>query len=333
MSKDKSFIMLYELTYPEVAASKLPVCCIQGYLWAGPDRRGTNAPHPGELFHAWKQDVKTMMQSTAGYKLVPQPVADMYIRLKDLSAPPKEEVVPALPASAKPLFPVSYTSISQFLTCPLQWAAAKKYKELPFVETEATRWGNRVHAACEAVLQRRATEEDLKLTEEVGATRFLEPFLAAGAEAEVELCLTKDLEVCGWKDFDVCWFRSKADVLIRTNEALKIYDWKTGSRFDKNHRDKADLFQLEVMFAVAAEIFPDAQTFDGRLIYLKEVPERQLAKLETPLTRAEIPEIWKKIRSYTDRMEAAWDSENFRAQPSGLCRNYCGYTKCPHCGK
>ena len=84
------------------------------------------------------------------------------------------------------------------------------------------------------------------------------------------------------------------------------------------------------MCAFAALYFPQAQTFDGKLLFLKH--DRVEPCFEKPITRAELKPILKDTLAQVARMQQAVDCETFVAKKSGLCRNYCGVTTCPHCG-
>lgn len=361
LPREQKTLLLHMLTFPEVLASKKPVSDACGYLVAGPDRRGANALHPSKLWLVWKRDVEA-----AGMKS-PVPVREWLARTRHLTHPPKGDdlniyssagpsifeaeiisggdvidldlntpAVPANPCSGKlanpPHFATSFSGMEEFLQCPYKWAAAKYYKVVPYEESEAAAWGNRVHKTAENYLLNaldggtRPVEADcLPLVK-----KYCDFFLASGAalHVEKEMCFTKDIKICGWKDWNTVWFRGKGDLLAIKNRKLTVADWKSG-------KTKDDLFQIEVMIAMADLYFGDLfDEADGKLIFVKEAdPKKALVGLPKPVTKADIPKIWEKIFAITRRMEEAWETANFRMQTNGLCKNYCGNIYCIHNGR
>lgn len=232
-----------------------------------------------------------------------------------------------------PRFTWSYSQLSTFLQCPARWAAEKYYKTVPYIESEAQKYGNLVHSALEHAVLGRATAAEQKLISDINAGKYvraLENVRSQGAEIHVEkeMCFTNKLKFCGWWDNSIVWYRGKADVLVVNRNKLTVWDYKTGAV-------KPDLLQLRMMCAFAALYFPQIEIFDGKLLFLAH---DKIEGLERPLTRAELKPILTEVISIVRRMEAAWESETFPCRKSGLCRpngrGYagCGNKACPHAG-
>lgn len=366
---EKYFTPLHTLTYPEVLESKVAVCCSRGVLWGGPDRRVFNAAlwlawqdevaviAKTERCKEIPKHVHEYFQATKGLRSAPkEPLYPTTQSLIDGKGIPGLDGVPygpeAIPGETgtqtmmqpakkllenPPRFATSYSGMKDFLNCPAKWAASKYFKTLPYIEGPEAKWGNRAHLAFENFLKGIDTPEDRGIVTEVGGEKYLGAILLAqknGAQlfVERELCFTKDLKQCGWKDWDTVWFRFKGDVILLQGNKATYVDWKTGKRFSKRGDDQADLFQVEVAWAVISLYHPEIEEFNGRLIYLQE-QEPAKAVVGAALKREDLQRIWKKIFDITGRMEQAWETENFRMQTSGLCRAHCGHKGCPHEGK
>ena len=282
-----------------------------------------------------QQSIETVLEMSAmraHVNIEPQgdpTVLDLGLNLDALGA------APITPATKKltnpPRFACSYSQMQSFLTCPRKWAAEKYFKSLKWVESEAQRQGNVAHKILENYLK------GLPLTD--AEKTLLEPWkkypnmilavVSAGGKLRVEheICFKKDRSPCGWWDNNTVWFRSKSDVFVVKDRVLHYFDWKHG-------RTKPDTMQIRFAIACADLAFGDEwDTATGKLVFLKEKdPKQAVQGLEKPITKADIPAIWAELYAITNRMESAWETETFRMQSSGLCRQYCGDKTCPHCG-
>ena len=322
----------HTMIYPAFAAAKQPVIDLTGHLIGGPDRKQDDAR---AKWLGWQKAI----QQAERLGQVPPNVMDYFQKTKHLAHPPKsgdldifgkhEIDVPKEDVIKKPFrLTWSWTALSTFNRCPQQWAAKYFYKTLKEEETEALRYGNAVHVAMERAVLGTHTPNDSGLIEGLNAAKYIKALEAArakGAEIHVEkeLCFDRKLGFSSWKDWDNVWFRGKADVLIVNGDKLTVWDYKTG-------KVKPEPEQVKLMCAFAALYFPQAQTFDGKLLFLKH--DRVEPCFEKPITRAELKPILKDTLAQVARMQQAVDCETFVAKKSGLCRNYCGVTTCPHCG-
>jgi hypothetical protein len=234
-----------------------------------------------------------------------------------------------LPASCvnkkgKP-FTWSPSAINDFITCPMKYAAARFYFTTPYVESEAMRLGTMEHKFLEDRIALKKPLPD-------GYTRgekfclALEKATANGGKliAEREMAISRDMKLVGWFDKNA-WGRCKIDVAAIVGDKCSAIDWKTG-------KPKDDMLQLKINICFLALAHPEINKFTGRYVWLK-TGEMTPKGDEGVFTREQIPDLWAEILGHTKRMEQAWRSEVFNARSSGLCRNWCDVTTCPHCGK
>jgi len=118
--------------------------------------------------------------------------------------------------------PVTYTFHRNYENCPRKAWHVNIARDLPKEDSEALRWGNQVHSAMEARIN--------KGTPLPAGMEKYEPFCHFGNfihKAEVMLGIRENGQPCGFFDSDV-WARGKADVVVCGVDALMIFDWKTG---------------------------------------------------------------------------------------------------------
>jgi len=134
-------------------------------------------------------------------------------------------MTPPVNAKNKP-FSWSYSADSDFRTCPFQYAHKRFYCTVPFQETDAIVYGNRVHKAAEMALKSMPHRDDEAFAP---VQKYVDFMLRSGYTpvAEMEIALTRDLKPTQWFSKDT-WLRIKIDVTLfdhKRTEA-KLYDWK-----------------------------------------------------------------------------------------------------------
>lgn len=213
-------------------------------------------------------------------------------------------------------FSWSYSALNDYKNCPSKYAHARFYCTLPFQETEALRWGNRVHKAAEMFLKG-VPHKDIDAL--LPVEEYVTAMLRSGCRltAELEITLTEQFKPTTWFAEDA-WLRAKLDVVIeKGNGAVGIYDFKTG----KNIRN--DPTQLRLNAAALSIVRHDYQLFDGSFIW---TAHKQVAKTNS-ITRKEIPSVWQEFLPAVEKMQKAWEDDNFPATPSGLCP-WCAVGNC-----
>jgi hypothetical protein len=89
----------------------------------------------------------------------------------------------------------------------------------------------------------------------------------------------------------------------------------------------ADTGQLELMSLMIFVLFPEIKEVRGKLLFV--VPNEVV---EGVYLRKDRKKMWADWLSKYSQLTAAYDNDVWNAKPSGLCRNYCPVTECPHCG-
>lgn len=199
----------------------------------------------------------------------------------------------------------SYTLLKAFEQCARQ--AQRRYitKDLPFEESDASRWGTRVHEAMEARLNGKPLPKEMQLHEAWFAD-------LTGAKAEVKLGVRRDWSPCGFFDKDV-WFRGKLDVLLLAPLMAIIIDWKTGKR-------REDPDELEIFAALLHAHHPRKRII-GWYVWLKDKAVGKLHDLSN--TEAKTAEITERMA----RAEYAIRTNHFPPNETPLC-DWCGLKTC-----
>lgn len=211
-----------------------------------------------------------------------------------------------LNAKGKP-FSWSYSALNDYQNCPLRYAHNRFYCTTPWQDTEAIRWGNRVHKAAELTLKGKPHQdpEAFKPVEHyVKAMRTMD----YKVEAELEIALTEAMLPTSWFS-DNAWLRAKIDVVVTDDKTAHLYDWKTG----KTIRDSPE--QLQLNAAMLSCIRPELELFDGKYIW---TAHREVTGIKS-IEKKDIKFIWQDIFPIVERMQDAWERDLFPPKPSGLC--------------
>lgn len=317
-------LKLYQLTWEEVVASTKPVINYQGVLCAGPDRRleaGSRLQ-----FSQWLKDCQFRANT---YNDLKPSVMAAFQSLKHLNAPPEKVVTISsegypepMPTFKAPKWGWSFSAIQSFNTCPLLYAHKYFFKSIKYQETEATRKGNLIHSSLERLGKGEGTDHDRAL---IMANKW-EPYINSILQAPGEKFFEREMALDeNWKPTN--WFkgpgRCKGDVIIINGDKANYIDWKTG-------KVKDDPFQLRLSLLFIALHHPEVKFFNGKFVWLEF---NKVTGLEQPIPRKELIETYDKIQAELTRIKAAWESQVFPANPSGLCRKHCEVRSCPHCGK
>lgn len=218
----------------------------------------------------------------------------------------------------------SFSSIKTFDQCPKKYyhlKVAKDYEEN--FQTEAILYGNEFHKAAEDYVSGAVEELDPRFDY---AKAALDRLLSMKGEklCEYKMGLTSNLEPCGFFDADV-WFRGVVDLAILDREAgtAKVIDYKTGK--SAKYADKG---QLELMALAIFKHFPEIHTVKGGLFFVV-----CNAFVQDTYTITQEPDLWRKWLTEYGKVEQAYTNDVWNPRPTGLCRNHCVVTECPHNGR
>ena len=191
---------------------------------------------------------------------------------------------------------------------------------MPWQDTEAIIYGNRVHKAAEDALRGLAVNDPEALKP---VQKYVDLFLKSGAEAEVEIVLDANMKpLTGPKAWfsKAAWYRGKLDVVVTNGTKASYFDWKTGNKV------KDDTEQLKICCSALSILRPELETFSGKLIWTKHETVTGGCELD----KAGVKAVWEDVLPRVKRMEDAWRSEVFPARASGLCP-WCGvYETCQY---
>ena len=209
----------------------------------------------------------------------------------------------------------TYSQLDTFTTCPRKFYHLKVLKDVSDPPTVHTEWGTKVHTALEY-----AVRDGVPLPE--GMTqwqRIADKFRAAPGDKllEYKFAVGRDMQPAEWGN---AWSRGIADgVTINGTKAL-TYDWKTGKRKPTD--------QLSLYAAYIFAHFPEVQTVATSFVWLKE------GKLDNDkFERENLGAIWDNLMPRIVRLERAYDTGEWQAKPSGLCKAWCPVTSCEFNGK
>lgn len=206
----------------------------------------------------------------------------------------------------------TFTNLQAFRNC--EHAMYRRYikKDIPYVETEAMKFGNEIHAAFEQRLGAKRPLPDAMRQWE----RFVVPFDRYEVLVEQKLGMTERARVTGYWDGDV-YFRGKADAVVLQASKAFICDWKTGnSKFE-------DPFELATNALLLKVKFPELQTVIGSYAWLKE------NRMSRQYDLSDFKGTFMEIRHLMDLVLEKRKSGEWVKKKSGLC-GHCSVEDCEH---
>jgi hypothetical protein len=204
----------------------------------------------------------------------------------------------------------SYSFLSTWDTC--RHRAYRQYiaRDLPKgqVETPEQRWGNEVHSAMEARINKGTS-----LPESIPYEHLVEPLVAHGAVAEKKLGVTREGAPC---DFfaDGVYLRGKLDAPIISGEHALLIDWKTGSSKYESP------FELEIGAVLLQSAYPHVRKITGRYAWLRE------GRLGREHDISNTLQTWNLVCSKMSEVE---EEREFPKMPGPLC-GWCPVKDCEH---
>lgn len=219
----------------------------------------------------------------------------------------------------------SYSSLSQFITCPKQYEAHKVLKYVPHTDTIATLYGKDVHSAAEHYIRSgtvlpekyQYVKSSLDTLNSIKGDKF--------CELELGIAIHDgQYELCDFEAGDRYW-RGIADLVIVDEEAGKAYivDYKTGKS-----AKYADTKQLGLLAAAVFLKWPAIKTIKGMLLF---VVSKEIVK--ESYTYGNRFQIFEKLKEPLLQREVAYETGIFNTKPNGLCRQWCQATRCIHNGR
>lgn len=211
----------------------------------------------------------------------------------------------------------SFSSLSDFKNCPLSFKLKRVTKEVKTVESEAMRYGTE----CHLFLENRVKDKTTLPPHLAWVERNIVQMEKSGGEliAEQKVALTKGLEVTTFFAKNV-WVRGVVDLTIRYPDKSVVIDHKTGKR-------KMDSDQLMLFAAFEFACRPDVDEVRTGYLWLKD----KLLDMEK-FNRGDLPRIWGHFMPKVEKLERAYEKDEWPCRPSGLCNPWCPASRaqCKH---
>lgn len=234
-------------------------------------------------------------------------------------------MVQILNAPPKP-FSWSFSHVQNFETCGRKYYHQNVLKDVSDQTIHRTS-GNDVHEFMASAMRGQPLPAHAKHWQ-----RWVDEFNDGGPTyVERKMAFTERGEPCDFFDKDLKpWCRIVVDALKIRRYSAVMWDWKTG-------RMKPDKDQL-LLYAVCLFInFPQLETIDAALVFLREDTGRHVPRnnciYEIRITRDDARKFWKEYIVRVRNLERALRTGEFEPRPSGLCRAHCNVVDCEHNGR
>lgn len=217
----------------------------------------------------------------------------------------------------------SFSQLNNYETCPKKYyhlAVERDYKE---VEGEAILYGKRVHKAFELFVR-----DGTPLPQDLShMQKYVQKFADFPGEKQVEqqLCITSEYKKTHWKDWDKGWCRAIIDLALVGDKSALLVDYKTGKMKDDNF--------LQLKMATALFMIYNPQVEQVNVAYLWTEAAGKTTQPPRPFGRDDITDLWNEILPRVNKFQHAFAQKEYPPRPSGLCRNWCIITGCPHHGE
>lgn len=219
---------------------------------------------------------------------------------------------------------LSYSAISQFEHCPLQYKVVKLDKLYPYEQSEEAKWGDYVHKCLEDAIMRGVPLPN-NVSQYQPLVTAVETRRANGWEVDCErtFAIHNDYTAEFTTAKDAWWsprnaLAGKIDVLMLSpdKDEVVIVDWKTNKSAKYADPKQIDLYALCVMLAI-----PTVTKVTGCLMFVCD----DYKMVRSTYTRADIDRLKEEWRWKVNRVVLAIVNDNF---PAGEATPLCGW--CPH---
>ena len=218
-----------------------------------------------------------------------------------------------------PMIRLSHSSADRFFTCPEAYRREKLVKDVPYLETEATSWGSRVHNACETFVKGEPVDlQALMMTDLEPVLKYLRDFPADHKAVEQEWAFNLQGQMCAFDD-PAAMFGGYTDFeAVRGNQGW-VVDHKSGKRHSKY--EQVELYALTIWLR-----FPEVNQINAGYLWLKERDPNTFLSFKTLYRATDMERIWKYRVDQYNRIKAAHDTGVFPATPGkGRSKYPCGW--------
>ncbi len=216
-----------------------------------------------------------------------------------------EPLLPELPVI------LSYSNLSDYLTCPKRFFHKHVAKDIPHeTKSAAQTSGTKVHEALKKRLKiREPLPEEFRQYKEVCATVENHNSIK---HLEIKLGVYSDGRSCDFFDPAVR-LRGTLDLAMLNSPTALILDWKTGKPWE-------DPFELQIQGLLLQAHYPDLTLVTGSYVWLRE------AGRVGPLYRLNAAETWGKVCDLAASIAHRIKANNWPPDDGPLC-SYCPVPK------
>lgn len=207
----------------------------------------------------------------------------------------------------------SFSGLKDFINCPRQYNEVKNLKRFTKSVTVQMSYGTEVHKALEDY-----TRDGTPLAKNYLRYKDMVDELLAipGVRfPEQKLALREDRTPCEFDAPDY-WVRGIVDFLVIDGSTAWIVDYKTGSA------KYPDLKQLRLMALMVYAHHPEVVVINAGLLFVAHN-----LFIDESYSREQIPHLWTYFEPHLHRLKAAYDSNVWTPNPTGLC-GWCPVETC-----
>ena len=221
-------------------------------------------------------------------------------------------------------FSWSPSALDSFEQCPRKHWHTRVAKTFVEAESEALKWGNRVHEVLDQWFRDRKEppEEILRAGGKEArdlVARLETASTGARVQSETDYALDRSGKAVSWRSRDV-WLRAKIDLIVwhADGRVATVVDWKTGKTAKED--------QLAIY---AMTLFDSHPELEACVTLFFMMPRRAIAQPKT-FRRADFPETRAALLERVAKMEKAYQAGEAAHHPipSGLCRGWCPVKTC-----
>ena len=224
-------------------------------------------------------------------------------------------------------FSWSYSKLKNFESCAKRHYHVDIARDFKEEESDELAYGNQLHDAMHKRLGKKIPLPPIFAKHEKWAARA--EATPGNLLVEQKFAIRSDFSPTHWKDWNEGWYRGIGDLVkINGNVAIAI-DWKTGKILE-------DSVQLRLMAQCVFSHHPEIERIRTLFAWLKydtSTDTNNFTESKLDITRADMPKFWSEIMPRVKALEAAYQYQNFPANPGRLCRKWCPVTACPHHGE
>lgn len=210
--------------------------------------------------------------------------------------------------------PWSHSFINTYELCHLKAYRTYIKKDIEFIPSTESAYGNQVHRAAELRLASRVRLP----VEHKGLERYIIPIETFPGEEkhyEWKLGIKEDGSACSYWDNEV-WGRGVIDICLIQSDVGAIFDWKTGKR-------REDPSELELHAILLKAHRPNLTKITGRYLWLKS------NTLGTAYDLSDTPVKLAYVRDVMERVKQNFRGGTWQANENVLC-SYCDVRDCPY---